>query len=159
MVKRIVRFCVLFLFINQIPKTSAVDKHTLFAALCSAKCNIAPNKTIATPSAQIWTELNEQLDNKMSAFQSDASNASSVESDCEESHLSRTQDDIQMFKIELPFDNELSWYLSTSSTKGCVPWPKKRMHTILKPHTWTHIFNQELWRLSVHLKSIAYSSL
>lgn len=40
----------------------------------------------------------------MSAFQSDASNASSVESDCEESDLSRTQDDIQMFKIELQKD-------------------------------------------------------
>lgn len=53
------------IFINQMLKTSAVDKHTLFAALCSGKVDIAPNETIATPSAWIWTELSEQLDIKI----------------------------------------------------------------------------------------------
>lgn len=147
------------------PKKPAVDKQILFSVLCSARSDIVQNGTIAIPSTLIWAELSEQLDKKMSAkaiytfvkanrhgiwsalqFGNVQTDDSSVKSDCEDSDLTPNQDDEQTFIIDIPFEKWTLFIPEEVEYRSSLSMSKKRKYSILKPHTWTHVINDELWR-------------
>lgn len=51
----------------QMPKKPAVDRDSILTVLCSSKEAIVKNGNIATLNQNIWTELSEQLENKIAA--------------------------------------------------------------------------------------------
>ncbi|MEQ2301272.1 hypothetical protein AMECASPLE_034226 [Ameca splendens] len=106
------------------PRQPSIDRDSLFAVLCTSKEAILLNGKIATTAATIWTELSQQLENKMSpkalytfvksnryniwscleVNEQESDHESSVDTEFDSGSISPGQDDCSGFRLEVPFE-------------------------------------------------------
>lgn len=144
------------------PKKAAVDKDAILEVLCSSKEAILKNGNIATPNASVWTELSEHLENKISAkalytfVKLNRHNVWSVlgfsdpetndDTDSETGSLSPGLKASDAFQLEIPFEKWKEFVPENIEYKDKYSPTQKRDYTVLKPGSWTHIVNDQIWK-------------
>ncbi|KAF5904350.1 NOF-FB transposable element, partial [Clarias magur] len=144
------------------PKKAAVEKDAILKVLCSSKEAILINGNIATPAANVWTELSEQLEYKISAkalYTFDKLNRHNVwsvigfsdpktneDTDSETDSLSPGLKVSHAFQLEVPFEKWKEFVPEDIQYKDKYSPTQKREYTVLKPGSWTHIVNDQIWK-------------